>query len=1339
MSALVGVLLPVRLETAFDPHAGGCRLRVIVIPDAAWIDRHDDAPRGGELDALEAAWRAANGDFTTQNGAAAFDRFADAYGAGRAAWLARQFPPVAGPGGLTITRPPAGEQKPPRGNVIRALPPAIELWISRVVPPGSSPALVRIATLTPTAKALRIELDDAVVELDPAEELFRPSWDAATAAGLTADLELAAFGLAPGDIAVLFAVGIGDAEPDALFAAHRDGGQLAILPVGAPTNAVAGAPAAELGRTTRDWRDTVRPPDGGHEEGTLSRLLTGRDDAVGPIPAPRRGPVNERSEPPRAVHTMHERGAALMAALWPALWGASLKDLWGIDASDPEVVLRLGLWSGRFVHPEGTVPPIRIGNQPYGVLPVTSLARWDAVGDPFGIEGAIARYLPEARAEWARRAEAAGTIAGADAQRVLALLERTPVTTTLTKTPNLPLEAAQLGLIGAAGLAAVVQWWRKQAELPRQLRHGEARRGFVQFFGQQDLTLPLVEPPKPGPNDPWRTVAGRTLFEQALRWFIGEFGDAVNMQYVELTRAGQPRSLLFRLIAHAAIVAASEVVRTGKGLTGPVQPFEGRLFERWGNGASLGDAPGSLAARVFRALWKALDVLASEDTRVLERSLLAALDTASHRIDPWVAGLAWRRLTTAPYVNAPRAVGAYGWVDRPFHGVRGPTNAGLLLAPSAAQARAAVILRDKAIHDSAPAAGALPGTTRWDMNLDSRRVRMAQRLAAEVRIGAHLGEALGREVERVLATRTAVDAVRREYPLHSSHAGRRVCDGEAVLKDTPAQVTARTGVALTANQETRLSELRAAIDAYGDLLVADAVFDVVSGHAETANAAMEAAAGLELPPELDVIRTPRSGRALSTLLMTALPAQTGPAVVTGESPARIAEPSLAAHVTATFPPAVSWLWTREDVGTAVPTTVTLAALGLEPVDLLVLEPEQVAGLVVAHTATAPAKHPRISPQGSGPQLHARLRRLAATFTGELAVPSRLRLDAVARANDGAALDAADDDVAADLWERFERLRDEAIRLRDAAEAAAAAVATETDGDPILAALRRWAILPIPSPEAGADALARRADVLGQAAQLLNDRLARVAGAAGTDTADRLALLLSTLASPAGRVPVLARLPRAMIATIGDPLAAAPLTREPIAPRIPRPRIDGAWLDAIAAVRPTAARIEAYQLEAASRKWPRFDAWTNWPGDPWQQHVPPPAALGQPAPALAVIYAPPTVDLRLQPPGDAEVAVSLVDAWTETVPSQAHTATAAFGFNAPAARAPQAILVAVTPVDGLELDVPTLLDMLIETRELAHARMAGPRELRALGAALPLTLMPSLFSTKAGLELDDWER
>lgn len=68
-----------------------------------------------------------------------------------------------------------------------------------------------------------------------------------------------------------------------------------------------------------------------------------------------------------------------------------------------------------------------------------------------------------------------------------------------------------------------------------------------------------------------------------------------------------------------------------------------------------------------------------------------------------------------------------------------------------------------------------------------------------------------------------------------------------------------------------------------------------------------------------------------------------------------------------------------------------------------------------------------------------------------------------------------------------------------------------------------------------------------------------------------------------------------------------------------------------------------------------------------------------------------------------VVAGVVDAYSETVPMSQRDTHAAFGFNAPAARAPQAILLAVPPVPRTLLDDRTLSGILSQTRALLVAR------------------------------------
>ena len=186
-------------------------------------------------------------------------------------------------------------------------------------------------------------------------------------------------------------------------------------------------------------------------------------------------------------------------------------------------------------------------------------------------------------------------------------------------------------------------------------------------------------------------------------------------------------------------------------------------------------------------------------------------------------------------------------------------------------------------------------------------------------------------------------------------------------------------------------------------------------------------------------------------------------------------------------------------------------------------------------------------------------------------------------------------------------------------------------------------------------------------------------------------------------------------------SAAPSPRADLPALQPAPDLDGEYLTVVAAVRPALARLEASQLAAETP----FAAWANRPADPWQtdDHD------GRP---LVAVYADPALGLA---PPPALIAAVALDQFDEVVPSADQRTGAAFGFDAPAARAQQAILLAVPPSTATPLDQPTLAQILVETRELAHARMARPVDLdEEVWGLAPTCLLPASGTIATPLEL-----
>ncbi len=961
----VGVLLPLRLETRFFPPEGdaGWTMRVRIVPDAPSLDRFQPVPTATELDAVEGLWRDTGGDLTTPEGIARWNSFAAVVGAARAAWLARTFPAV--PAAFTIARPAATGEDLASSRVV-GLPGTLELWAARG---GGAPALLTTLTIDET----RLSLDFP----DPAsgEPRWWTSFEEAVAVGLGAVVDLGPS--PPDDLDVLYVVGLGDDDPADLLGDHRDAGELGVLALGTPTNAVDGEPAADLARDPETWRQLLLLTNPQAGTGAVSLALTGSATTLGPLPG---GDAS-----PAAVNH------ALVAALWPALWGHALSEVWGLDTQARE----LGAWAAANLVPEGPVPPIRIGDQPYGVLPLTPLSRVaPAPGDP-PIEQALVALLATLRDHWVLAAEGAGTSEGAGTDRLLELVAHPPSSVGYAWRHFLPLELVH-GLTWGFGTGvrwwATGQFWSRQSAAVTSLGAAPQRR-YATLGWPQDLPIPLVVPDN--------VAAGVTIDGLLARL-------AAAAARLLATTAGQrelaqpwPDSLLYRLCVQSLVISGARVVAGGAGVATLLDPVSrpATTAARFASlGAQfvptmLGDDEASGEYRRCASAIRTLAALTKDDVASVERAFRAALDAASHRLDPWIIGLAWRRLQALAAAPAagPWRLGAYGWVDAPHPRTVEPFPPEFLHAPSDAQALTSALLRDRALND--------PEAQRWQIDVDSASVRLADELAAEVRLGSHLGEVLGRAVERAVADPVAVAALRTRFPLRTEHAGRRVCDGQAVLAADP------TSLGLDPPVLEALAALTEALDTYGDLLVADGVYQVMSGRPALAATSMDAAAGLAPPPSLDVLRTGRSGRAVATTVLVALPSVPGPTVLGATvSPAAVADPAVAAFLTATVgdPAGPAWRWTVDD-GAGTSRSVTLSELGLEPIDTLGLSAAELVRAVQDEAGGG-----TVTPAGAL-DAYDRCRRLSDVLGHKPALPADVAVDAAP---------GGDSPVQADLVARY---------------------------------------------------------------------------------------------------------------------------------------------------------------------------------------------------------------------------------------------------------------------------------------------------------------------------------
>ncbi len=190
-----------------------------------------------------------------------------------------------------------------------------------------------------------------------------------------------------------------DPDPDAAAAALQEAleahGDRALVAAGTPTN---NTEAARAGWSNAAAESAAGALDAASE---LARALGLADVSA----------LTDWS----STATSPSLAGSMASALWPVTWGAWLGDTLRSRLVGPYERLDLHEHVVRHVRPEGPFPTLRVGRQPYGVLPVTIP---DAFS-PFETgEQAVARAVKAARPFWDSAAPAP-TVADGDLRTVL--------------------------------------------------------------------------------------------------------------------------------------------------------------------------------------------------------------------------------------------------------------------------------------------------------------------------------------------------------------------------------------------------------------------------------------------------------------------------------------------------------------------------------------------------------------------------------------------------------------------------------------------------------------------------------------------------------------------------------------------------------------------------------------------------------------------------------------------------------------------------------------------------------------------------------------------------------
>jgi len=1386
------VLLPVRIETAYLPGANGTDLVVRIYPDDIHVDAHEPELTDRELSSGTTYWKSVWGaGSNTARLDAAWKQLRGQLKPLRAAWVVHALKPsVPRPAEETPTDQP--QPDPPLPTV--ATRPGT---FTRAAHTTLLPDHWNVIGLRDGAPVFNVDGGPIPDTLDlsfgpsgtgantsdlPFDEGARWLVDlqAAVAAGMAVRIPLAGPDCS---LDQLFVLGVSARIEPAIAAsrleealvAHQYTNGLGFLRPGTPTN--------NTSATRSAWQSAPELPSPTEIDTLVSEYQpSSRQNAALVARALGIDGSEALSVAPHGLDDQQSAVLVLQQQLWPALGAKALSLLYYQWDVPPGRAVRDGGWHLHsnpvsdqaladhaigWVRSRGPLPVLRVGNQPYGLLPTSSLADWvTAPDDP---TNQFVAGLRQFRPYW---------IAGvAAAPRVLVGTDPNPDATIVNVLSRLPVSN---GLMVRADGDPVAQ---AVADKPFPVAPIPGLPASSELFlaAPSDTAKPMPVP-----------IVGDALADQSLllkfRDLFSDSIDVLDQTKTEQEWLAKYQSILGKSTFPGAPPPDLFTTLVADSFTNPLATSSQNLTDQVATGIVWGalgfdqnknDPAFQQRVQQFlpiaRAFLAQFDSVCKLDPGAYEAVLRELLDSLSHRYDAWVTSLASRRLDELRSSKPTGVViGAYGWVEdlspRTDLTAMTPPPTGFdsaftslrqryIHAPSMHHAATAAVLR--AGYDSHPHPDALA------VNLVSRRVRVADWLAAGVRNGQTLGALLGYRFERGLhdaGLDALIEGLRKDHPLplptgpdgdvngpsaREAIAARNVVDGldlyrkrDAVRAQFPTQP--QVGVLL--------DDLTDAVDALGDLLLAEGVHHLIGGNPLRAGLAVDTIGrGDSIPDRFDVVRTPRSGRGLTWQVGALWPAD-GQSTASGwrdDHPRALLAPHVNAWAASLLGNADRWqiaCTITSAAGDSSSVRIGLDEVNLAPLDVVVEaagEPSQLERRIRDALAAGRPGSDSVavlrtpSPDGSPGfaellALAARIRTLLSTVEpltpqhveGPDASPV-LGLDIAELNNRVGALQVSFSSAVSQLAAAAQTLS-AAVGASDAVLRTAVGSAWSA-----LAALADHGIVPaypveVPNDiSAAADALSQQARAVLAAVQPISSTMpppVPSSGAAPADVSRWLDAVNRYVQNITGKaVPIVATflLPPSSSYAASFALNAVPVGAD-------EPAVM-AWLRRTARVRPGVALLhdvllatEVLDLTPSALTVAQLpvEVGAKWVALPFGDSAPPKARLA------TIVCTPFPID-----PTTAFCGL-VFDKWTEHLPGlttvadpargyeSAEVTGVAFTVDAPDAYPPQALLLAIAPdpATGWSLDV--LLDVVQETLELAKIRSVDLGDLPRLGRVLP---------------------
>jgi len=1302
------VLLPVRVETRFQ----GTELWLRVYPDDVHVNSFEP-----ELTADEAAARTAylaQAQAGADAAKIAFAALARQYGPTRAAWIASANVPAASKSSQW-TLAPFTNVLPERWIVIGYIGNA-----GQVLAVGSTiqdnlqvgPAPTSTGPLSDPGMKWITDFNSAIA----AGMGFRIALTAAQQNGFD---RLVVLGLKTNLSAKDSAARLGD-----LLQAHHYTDGLELLALNTPTNNTENVNAGFSSRQTE--YDAVFALEQG------PALCPSRPTADGDrLAAALNISAALLSHVEGANGNQDEIAHAINTVLWPATWGYYLSQMVNGSVPNPDVILPAARdHFAAAVRARGHFPIMRVGRQPYGLLPVCWSASWKSLeGRP--LDAPLAGLLAKLRPTWELSIANVPRIPGsADAEASLVSMLGMTASSNSFIARNVVGPEYNFSYWNFIQKDLPATWWTAMASKTLadtgslSTVMANTRLANVTYVKQpRSLTDVLVAPlPLDGLAAPSYIAQLAALGWQTLR-------DAI--------LPNSPIPILFLLLRHAALrqyMDSALELLTAAGAAQPAERIEAELLgfstlvrpTAWdllarvlsgqgAVGAFLDGAKKDATIPAFAAFWAAFTQLSSYSAADLDAAVREVFDLASYRLDAWITSLAYSRLeslrTSTP--DGGIVLGAYGWLEDVRPQSQAAASAGFVHAPSLNQATTAAVLRAGYLAHS----DANPRP--FEIDMSSGKVRLALHLLGGIRSGQPLSALLGYRLERTmheLGLDALIDTLRAIAPMEGASNDLDVVDGLVLLQkfhNDPnfwkAPGLPAAGTAQQATLTTAITRLDDALDAVADVTLAESVHQLVRGNLLRAGATLDSIARGDTPPaEIEVVDTPRSGTPLTYRLM---------AIASGTSaggwtstPRAQAEPRLNAWAATLLgdPKLVRIRVQFVDAQGASLSTIEIGldSLQLAPLDLLSMpEAQGIPQELIDRTSRMVMQ----TPPAGGAQIVVLKERDAGWKPQVIALTEWLKLlqavtrlvngtrplapkDLVVQGDSPGTIDGAEMQSRADMAEQQMRAALASLQNPAANDATLlAAAAFGVVGAVPNADSTKWST----QIAAAAVDLTARASQLDQLAAGFTRPSATPEQSSDFDSSRLKAIFGGSFQA----LPVLSSnsdlWTNSSSLQANDPLESVRWFQHAARVRSGAARLDNGVMLAEVLSGQLLLQFQVAQLPATAG-----DKWLALPGSTSSSRL------------SLVAFAPDGAAAALP------LAGLMIDEWTEVLPFSQQITGLSFQYNDPVGRPPQSILLAVRPDDFPEWTLEAVEGSVLEALDLAKIRAVDPDSLGALGHYLP---------------------